>query len=67
MSNSNNKRYTKHIYFTKETFERADRFIKKEWGSHHAWSLVTQKAMNEYLDRHEANEGVTSIAKRRAK
>ena len=48
-------RPAKHISFTKATFARLDAYLKQHFTGHRALSMVVDKAVGEYLDRHEGN------------
>lgn len=43
-----------HIYFTDKTRERLRNFVQRRFGSHRALSMIVQQAVEQYLDREEA-------------
>ena len=51
-------RPAKHISFTKETFARLNNYIDKHFLGHRALSMLVDKAVEEYLDRHEGNGSI---------
>jgi len=48
-------RATKHISFTRETFQKLEAYLEKHYGNHRALSMVVDKAVEEYLARHKGN------------
>ena len=48
-------RPAKHISFTKDTFTRLEAYLSKHFLGHRALSMLVDKAVSEYLDRHEGN------------
>ena len=48
-------RSAKHISFTKTTSTRLDAYLKQHFTGHRALSIIVDKAVDEYLDRHERN------------
>jgi len=47
-----------HIYFTDKTQNRLRNFVQSRFGSHRALSMIVQQAVEEYLNREEAQEKV---------
>lgn len=48
-------RPAKHISFTKATFARLEAYLKQHFTGHRALSMIVDRAIEEYLDRHEGN------------
>ena len=48
-------RPAKHISFTKNTLARLEAYVKQHFPGHRALSIVVDRAVDEYLDRHEGN------------
>lgn len=47
----------KHIYFTEDTLKELQSFVKKEYGSHRAMSLIVQKAVKRFLEEENVRQG----------
>lgn len=45
----------RHIYFTQPTLKRLERYIRRNFGGHHALSMIVQKAVDEFLDKEETS------------
>jgi len=48
-------RPAKHISFTMATFARLEDYIKQHFAGHRALSMVVDRAVVEYLNRHKGN------------
>lgn len=48
-------RPAKHISFTKATFAKLEAYLKQHYTGHRALSMIVDKAVEEYLERHERN------------
>ena len=48
-------RPAKHFSFTKATFARLEAYLKQHFTGHRALSMIVDKAVEEYLERHERN------------
>lgn len=46
----------RHIYFTRETLDRLEAYLNKNFGRHRALSMIVQKAVEEYLEKQNASE-----------
>lgn len=51
-------RATKHISFTIECYQRLGAYLEKYYGNHRALSMLVDKAVSEYLDRHKRDGGL---------
>ena len=45
----------RHVSFTKITAAKLDAYLKQYYPGHHALSMVVDKAVGEYLDKHKGN------------
>jgi len=45
----------RHINFTKATLTRLEAYLRQHFPGHRTLSMVVDRAVGEYLDRHERN------------
>lgn len=49
----------RNIYFTEETDKKLTKFVEERFGKHRAVSMIVQKAVEEYIERHEKSDSRT--------
>lgn len=43
----------RHIYFTEPTLTRLERYLRENFGTHRALSMIVQKAVDEFLEKND--------------
>lgn len=46
----------RHIYFTRPTLDKLEKYLLENFGTHRALSMIVQKAIEEYLERQQAKK-----------